>query len=72
MSTQHAQYVLLYSFSAGSKFHPVSNFTELHALTLATRSYVLLLLAMTSSIYRPRVHLIVGRLSASSYCTNGK
>ena len=25
-----------------SKFQPVSNFTELHALTLATRCYVLL------------------------------
>ena len=29
-------------FSTGSKFRPVSNFTELHALTLATRSYALL------------------------------
>ena len=30
-------------FSTGSKFRPVSNFTKLHALTLAARSYVLLL-----------------------------
>ena len=38
MSTQHAQYVLLF-FSTGSKFHLVSNFTELHTLTQATHSY---------------------------------
>ena len=29
-------------FSTGGKFQPVSNFTLLHALTLAARSYVLL------------------------------
>ena len=29
-------------FSTGGKFRPVSNFTELHALTLAARSYALL------------------------------
>ena len=29
-------------FSMGGKFRPVSNFTELHALALAARSYVLL------------------------------
>ena len=29
-------------FKTGSKFRPVSNFTELHALTVAARSYVLL------------------------------
>ena len=29
-------------FSTGGKFRPVSNFTWLHALTLAARSYVLL------------------------------
>ena len=28
-------------FSTGGKFQPVSNFTELHALTLAARSYAL-------------------------------
>ena len=28
-------------FSAGGKFQPVSKFTELHALTLAARSYAL-------------------------------
>jgi len=31
-------------FSNGSKFHPVSNFTGLHALTLAAHSYALLFL----------------------------
>ena len=30
-------------YSAGGKFQPVSNFTELHALTQAPRSYVLLM-----------------------------
>ena len=30
-------------FSTGGKFHPVSNFTELHALTQAVRSYALLI-----------------------------
>ena len=30
-------------FSTGGKFGPVLNFTELHALTLAARSYALLL-----------------------------
>ena len=29
-------------FSTGSKFHPVSNFTEFYVLTLATCSYALL------------------------------
>ena len=29
-------------FSTGGKFRPVSNFTQLHALTLAARSYALL------------------------------
>ena len=29
-------------FSTSGKFQPVSNFTELHALTLAARSYALL------------------------------
>ena len=43
MYTQHAHYVLLI-FITGSKFQLVSNFTELHALTLATCSYALLLL----------------------------
>ena len=35
-----AQY---YYFSTGGKFQQVSNFTYLHALTLATHSYVLLM-----------------------------
>ena len=30
------------NFSTGGKFRPVSNFAELHALTLAARSYALL------------------------------
>ena len=42
MSTQHAP-VRVTIFSTGGKFRPVSNFTELHTLTLATRSYTLLL-----------------------------
>ena len=29
-------------FNTGGKFRPVSTFTELHTLTLATRSYMLL------------------------------
>ena len=33
----------------GSEFRPVSNFTELHALTLAARSYALLPDAIDSS-----------------------
>ena len=37
----------VYAAYAGGKFQPVSNFTELHALTLATRSYALLLLYKT-------------------------
>ena len=40
------QFVLLRIFSTGGKFKQVSNFTELHPLTLATRSYVLLSLAV--------------------------
>ena len=35
------QYVLLF-FSTDGKFRPVSNFMQLHTLTLATRSYTLL------------------------------
>ena len=30
---------MCYYFSTHGKFHPVSNFTELHALILAARSY---------------------------------
>ena len=37
-------------FSTGSKFRPVSNFTELHALTLAAHSYVLLLGALATKL----------------------
>ena len=33
-------------FSTGAKFRPVSNFTKLHASTLAARSYALLLLLL--------------------------
>ena len=32
-----------YYFSTGSKFQSVSNFTELHALTLAAHSYAVLI-----------------------------
>lgn len=35
--------------SIGSKLQPVSNFTELHALTLAARSYALLYVHMWQS-----------------------
>ena len=42
MSMQHAQGVLLF-FSTGGKFRPVSNFLQLHVLTLAACSYALLL-----------------------------
>ena len=37
-------------FSTGSKFRPVSNFTELHAFTLAARSYALLSMCMLTYI----------------------
>jgi len=37
-------------FIAGSKFQPVCNFTELHALTQATHSYALLLWPITYAI----------------------
>ena len=33
-------------FSTGGKFQPVSNCTELHTLTLAARSYALLVMYM--------------------------
>ena len=42
MHTQHACAVRATLSSTGDKFRPVSNFTELHALTLAARSYTLL------------------------------
>ena len=45
MSSTAVQYSVTI-FSTGSKFQPVSNFTELHALTQATRSYALLTLPM--------------------------
>ena len=41
MSVQHAQYVTI--FSTGGKFQLVPNFTGLHALTLAARSYAFLM-----------------------------
>ena len=50
MSTQHAQYVLLVLILAGSKVRLVSNFTELHGLTQAARSYALLLQVRESGI----------------------
>ena len=37
-----AQPICVTIFSTGGKFQQVSNFTELHTLILATRSYVLL------------------------------
>ena len=36
-------------FSTGGKFHPVSIFTQLHALTLVAPSYALLTVQMYSS-----------------------
>ena len=36
-------------FSTGRKFQPVSNFSELHALSLATHSYALLLVHIIAS-----------------------
>ena len=39
--TAYTVYVTI--FSTGGKFRPVSNFTELHALTPAAHSYALLL-----------------------------
>jgi len=35
-STQHPQHTLATIFSTAGKFQPVSNFTELHALTQAS------------------------------------
>ena len=43
LSVQHPSALHVTIFSNGSKFHPVSNFTELHALTLASHSYALLI-----------------------------
>ena len=42
LSTRAACRVHVTIFSTGGKFQPVSNFTELHALTLAACSYALL------------------------------
>ena len=50
MATQRAQ-GMLYYFSTGGKFRPGSNFTYLHTLTLATRSYVLLYYAMVTTVH---------------------
>ena len=46
---QHVQYNVC--FSTGGKFRPVSNFTELHALTLAAHSYALLPIYKTVSAH---------------------
>ena len=44
---QHAQYqVCVTIFSTGGKVQLLSNFIELHALTLAARSYALLLIGI--------------------------
>ena len=43
LGTRLAKYVFATIFTTGGKFRPVSKFTELHARTLAARSYVLLL-----------------------------
>ena len=43
------QYMLLFLVLVVIKFRPVSNFTELHAFTLAARSYALLLVNISPS-----------------------
>ena len=54
-------------FSTGGKFQPVSNFTELHALTVATRSYVLLIhIYRTTSFTLQLSHLLACRLQEDS------
>ena len=51
-----AQYVLLFLI-----IRPVSNFTELHALTLAARSYVLLVY----SVRHCHHHVVITQLSCN-------
>ena len=49
-------------FSTGGKFHPVSIFTQLHALTLIARSYALFLFALLLgfSVKNQSKHMLVG------------
>ena len=49
MSMQHGA-VRVTIFITGGKVRPVSNFMELHALTLAARSYALLMLVYVMSV----------------------
>ena len=55
-------------FSTGGKFRPVSNFTELHALTQAARSYALL---ANLNIRRVFVEVYKACLNCSSPLLNG-
>ena len=57
MSMQRAQYVVT-NFSTGGKFWLVSKFMELHALTLAACSYVLLMTCYTQSAVHPMKYLL--------------
>ena len=45
-------------YSTGSKFQLVSNFTESHILTLAARSYALLVLAMALYTHFEQSYLV--------------
>ena len=45
---QHAECIII--FNTSGKFLPVSNFTELHTLNLAARSYALLVWLIASEV----------------------
>ena len=60
MSTQCVR-----GFSTGGKFRPVSNFTKLHALTLAARSYALL-----CGVNAIKWALLTFFFKASCFCDN--
>ena len=70
MSIYAACAVRVTIFSIGSKFWPVSNFTELHALT-QTRSYALLLCMMTKMYccYSNQTHLLLEVAMEVYHCT---
>ena len=58
--------------SAGSKFHLVSNFMELHGLTQAPRSYALLYKANSSHVPRPMAFLQVTNDARAHWCFTDK
>ena len=63
--TTHTGHVTI--FSTSSKFRPVSNFTELHTLTLPARSYALVIYLLPINYYLPILSICLF-LSLSHYC----